>query len=704
MKSNELKQVDVRLKLVEGNGIYSEKPITNPEEAISVMADVMAGLDREEVCVINLDSKGHPINFNVVSIGTINSSFVSGRELFKSAILSNAASMILVHNHPSSELQMSQSDRMVTEKMMYASLFLDIEILDHIIVAGRTGRTLSIRETYPDIFDKSTYANAIARVADVVEERENFYDTERLATYELFQIKEGSNGAAYQFMGMDFVNENKLVIDKEDYESVYRGELEEGETLDTLYEKFNLYHPEDFTGHSMSVSDVIVIGNEDEKKAYYVDSFGFTKVPVFLEKKKYHSEETEQVISRFREKTKQFFRPIDGMAAESIEKEVWEYIQMKIREYHLPIQIREVLVYGSRSRGTEKADSDLDILFEYAGARREDDIFNLLHEDNFCIGEVAVDINPVTEEQSGDLSQRLIRAEEYMEQELAFRIEDRFITIQSVDEGYDYTIYGEDFKEIDGGVYDNPELSIYEAFNDIVEDLKQKPDTNGTKGAITEESKLIPLNCEEFLDELERKSKVEPVFTYTVAECREFHQLGEYYDDITTAKEAIEKWEQLKDSPLNGVASIGILAHKPGENPLEDEQIDLVTRKALDLNMIGYYPTIQNDKRALEMIAALVSHLPDVGVIGEIPYELSLQMMLYELDPEKEIFSEDERALIEEYALQFRDMNRSRELAEQICYQEEYGNQDVALVIMEAKRELQKEPEKREEFFRQKKR
>lgn len=168
--SDELKQVDVRLKLVEGNGLYSDKPITNPQEAISVMADVMAGLDREEVCVINLDSKGHPINFNVVSIGTLNSSFVSGRELFKSAILSNAASMILLHNHPSSELQMSQSDRMVTEKMMYASLFLDIEILDHVIVAGRTGDTLSIRETYPEIFDKSTYANAIVRVADGVEE------------------------------------------------------------------------------------------------------------------------------------------------------------------------------------------------------------------------------------------------------------------------------------------------------------------------------------------------------------------------------------------------------------------------------------------------------------------------------------------------------------------------------------------------------
>lgn len=101
------------------------------------------------------------------------------------------------------------------------------------------------------------------------------------------------------------------------------------------------------------------------------------------------------------------------------------------------------------------------------------------------------------------------------------------------------------------------------------------------------------------------------------------------------------------------------------------------------------------------MIAALASHLPDIGVIGEIPYELSLQMMLYELDPEKEIFSEDERTLIEEYALQFRDMNRSRELAERICYQEEYGNQDVAPVVIEARREIQ---EKKEEHLQQKKR
>ena len=159
---------------------------------------------------------------------------------------------------------------------------MDIEIIDHIIVAGRTGETFSIREKFPDIFDKNTYANTIVRVADGVEEQLSVYDTGKVAKYELFQIKRGSNGDAYRFKGMDFANEKKLIIDREDYESVYKGELKSGESLDTLYEKFNLYHPKDFRGHSMSVSDVVVIEDEKGKKAYYVNSFGFCELPQFL--------------------------------------------------------------------------------------------------------------------------------------------------------------------------------------------------------------------------------------------------------------------------------------------------------------------------------------------------------------------------------------------------------------------------------------
>ena len=94
--SEELKKVEVRLKLTEGNGLYSSESIDRAETAVRVMAEAMAGLDREEVCVVNMDGKGHPINFNVVSIGSLNSSIIPMGNVFKTAILSNAASILIL--------------------------------------------------------------------------------------------------------------------------------------------------------------------------------------------------------------------------------------------------------------------------------------------------------------------------------------------------------------------------------------------------------------------------------------------------------------------------------------------------------------------------------------------------------------------------------------------------------------------------------
>lgn len=127
--------------------------IDTPAKAVSIMVPILAELDREEVCVVNLDGKNHPINFNIVSIGSLNASLVTGREVYKSAVLSNAARVIMLHNHPSSSLAPSREDREVTGKMMYAGSFLDIELQDHIIVAGRTGETFSMREHLPELFE-----------------------------------------------------------------------------------------------------------------------------------------------------------------------------------------------------------------------------------------------------------------------------------------------------------------------------------------------------------------------------------------------------------------------------------------------------------------------------------------------------------------------------------------------------------------------
>lgn len=96
------------------------------------------------------------------------------------------------------------------------------------------------------------------------------------------------------------------------------------------------------------------------------------------------------------------------------------------------------------------------------------------------------------------------------ETELAFQVADRYISIQEVDGGYDYSIMGADYKEIDGGVYDNPDVTISEALADIVEDLKSTPDYNGAKGSIKHDDVLQPINFTELMEKVEEANKIVP--------------------------------------------------------------------------------------------------------------------------------------------------------------------------------------------------
>ena len=97
---------------------------------------------------------------------------------------------------------------------------------------------------------------------------------------------------------------------------------------------------------------------------------------------------------------------------------------------------------------------------------------------------------------------------EKRETELAFQIADRIISIQECDEGYDYSIMNQQYREIDGGVYDNRDISIREALQDIIDDLKQNPDTNGAKGKITEDAELIPMDFDEVVMEAEEANRI----------------------------------------------------------------------------------------------------------------------------------------------------------------------------------------------------
>ena len=101
--------------------------------------------------------------------------------------------------------------------------------------------------------------------------------------FTIWQIREGSPADAFEFMGMDYIRQKGMEIRPEDYREVYVGALVPGTTLEDLYVQFNVPKmPEDFTGHSLSVSDIVVIHKNGEDHAFYVDRFGYEEVPEFL--------------------------------------------------------------------------------------------------------------------------------------------------------------------------------------------------------------------------------------------------------------------------------------------------------------------------------------------------------------------------------------------------------------------------------------
>lgn len=130
----------VQVKLVMDKTLYSEEQLSSPDQVVQFMRKELSEYDREVFCILNCTTKSQVINMNIVSMGTINASLVTGREVFKSAILSNASYVILLHNHPSGDPQPSHHDFLVTSKLCAGGHILEIDVLDHIIVGGRTGK------------------------------------------------------------------------------------------------------------------------------------------------------------------------------------------------------------------------------------------------------------------------------------------------------------------------------------------------------------------------------------------------------------------------------------------------------------------------------------------------------------------------------------------------------------------------------------
>jgi DNA repair protein RadC len=143
------KAAQLKAALELGNRLRLESPeerpaIHSPADAAAVLNFEMGALEQEELRVILLDTRNRILSIESIYRGSLNSSQVRVGELFKAAIRRNAASLIVAHNHPSGDPTPSPDDIAVTRAILQAGKLLDIDVLDHLVIAGQ--RFVSLKE------------------------------------------------------------------------------------------------------------------------------------------------------------------------------------------------------------------------------------------------------------------------------------------------------------------------------------------------------------------------------------------------------------------------------------------------------------------------------------------------------------------------------------------------------------------------------
>ena len=144
--SNVAKRINiVSIKMVkESSFLYQTCQILSPSDAYEMIKEQLEGVDREQFIIACLNTKNEPTNITLVSVGSLNKAIVHPREVFKTAILSNAASIMAFHNHPSGDTTPSQQDLQLTNRLYEAGELLGIKLLDHLIIGD--GSFTSLKE------------------------------------------------------------------------------------------------------------------------------------------------------------------------------------------------------------------------------------------------------------------------------------------------------------------------------------------------------------------------------------------------------------------------------------------------------------------------------------------------------------------------------------------------------------------------------
>lgn len=120
--------------------------ITSPEAAADLLVPLLQNLDREHAVTLNLDAKHRLVATTTVSIGSVDHTFMSPREVFRDALHHGAAALVIAHNHPSGDAEPSRDDERITRRLGQAGEILDIEVLDHLVIGHQRWESLARRD------------------------------------------------------------------------------------------------------------------------------------------------------------------------------------------------------------------------------------------------------------------------------------------------------------------------------------------------------------------------------------------------------------------------------------------------------------------------------------------------------------------------------------------------------------------------------
>ena len=121
---------------------FSNKKITSPEDLAEIFIPLLRDEVKEKFIVVCLNTSNQIIKFEIISVGNLNSSIVHPREVFKVAIENNSANIFLIHNHPSGNPEPSREDIAITKRLVEAGKIFDINVFDHLIIAGESYTSL----------------------------------------------------------------------------------------------------------------------------------------------------------------------------------------------------------------------------------------------------------------------------------------------------------------------------------------------------------------------------------------------------------------------------------------------------------------------------------------------------------------------------------------------------------------------------------